>query len=108
MSAWETLVALPGQFWTLARKVEDLLELQRKTREALDLLTGKIEKLERRMTYLEATQSQIITEAKAAASAASTVVAGGILSDAVTRLTRLEIRVESLPQNPRKPALPDS
>jgi phage shock protein A len=102
------LVALPGEFWTLARKVEDLFKLQVKTRESLDNLSEKIEQLERRMTYLEASQAQVITEAKAAASAASTAVAGAILSDTVTRLTRLEIRMESLPAPPDRPALPSS
>jgi phage shock protein A len=104
MSVWTTLFALPGEFWALARKVQDLFELQDKTRETLDDLAKKIEQLERRMTYLEASQSQVITEAKAAAAAASTVLAGGILSDTVTRLTRLEIKLENMPAD--RPTLP--
>ena len=48
------------------------------------------------MTHLEANQAQLIVEARAAASAASTAVTGGVISDVVTRLTRLEMRAEQL------------
>ena len=48
------------------------------------------------MTYLEAHQDQLIGEAPAAASAASTAVAGGVISDVVTRLTRLEMRADEV------------
>ncbi len=67
-----------------------LLKLQHTTRETLNNLSEKIETLDRRMTYLEASQPQLVTEAKAAASAASTMVAGALLADTVTRLTRVE------------------
>jgi len=106
MSVWATLVALPGELWALARKVEDLFKLQNKMRETLDNLSEKIDQLDRRMTYLEANQSQVITEARAAASAASTMIAGSILSDTVTRLTRLEVKVEGLPDAANRPILP--
>jgi hypothetical protein len=39
----------------LGRKVEDLLDLQRKTREALDSIESRLRALEDRMTHLEAT-----------------------------------------------------
>jgi len=43
MSLWSTLLALPAEFWTLSRKVEDLLKLQRETRETLGDMSEKIE-----------------------------------------------------------------
>lgn len=46
------------------------------------------------MTHLEANQDMLVTEAKAAAGVAATGLAGSILSDAVTRITRLEVRLE--------------
>jgi phage shock protein A len=106
MAAWEKLIALPAQFWKLARHVEELFELQQQTRDALASLTSKIQQLDQRLTYLEASQTQVITEAKAAASAASTIVAGGVLSEVVTRLTRLEVRVENLPPPRNQSSLP--
>jgi hypothetical protein len=48
------------------------------------------------MTHLEANQNQVIVEARSAASAASSTVAGVLISDLVTRLTRLEISAETL------------
>ena len=85
-----------GQIWSLGRKVEDLLALQSKTREALEAVDSRLRALEDRMTYLEAHQNQLIGEARAAASAASTAVAGAVISDVVTRLTRLEMRADEV------------
>jgi hypothetical protein len=94
---------LPGRLWSLGRKVEDLLDLQKKTREALDIVDTRLRALEDRMTHLEANQAQLIVEARAAASAASTAVTGGVISDVVTRLTRLEMGAEQLdkPSSPK-------
>jgi hypothetical protein len=50
------------------------------------------------MLRLEAEQTQLVTEARSAATVASTVVAGGIISDAVTRITRLEARADQIEQ----------
>ena len=87
----------------MGRKVEDLLDLQRKTREALDGVESRLRRLEDRMTYLEANQTQVIVEARSAASAASSTVAGALISDLVTRLTRLEISAETLAKLPPPP-----
>jgi len=106
MSLWTNLFSLPVQFWTLARKVDEVLTLQERTQKALDILSKSVEQLERRVTYLEASQPQVVTEAKAAASAASTMVAGALLSDTVTRLTRLEVQLENLSPRTNRPALP--
>jgi hypothetical protein len=60
------------------------------------------------MTHLEANQRNLIVEARAAASAASTAVAGAVISEAVTRLTRLEMRTDEFANRlspPRKKRL---
>jgi len=57
---------------------------------------SRLRALEDRMTHLEANQNQVIVEARSAASAASSTVAGVLISDLVTRLTRLEISAETL------------
>jgi hypothetical protein len=82
--------------WSLARKVEDLFELQGKVRESLSIIDERLRALENRLLKLESEQSQIITAAGAAATGAASVIAGGIISDTVTRITRLEGRTEQL------------
>ena len=52
--------------------------------------------LEDRMTHLEAGQAQLITEAKAAAGIAATGLAGSVISDVVTRITRIETRQDEI------------
>ena len=99
------ILDLAGRLWSLGRKVEDLLSLQIKTREALEAVDTRPRVLEDRMTHLEANQAQLIVEARSAASAASTAVTGGVISDVVTRLTRLEMHAEQLakPSSPKPP-----
>jgi hypothetical protein len=63
----------------------------------------RLEALEDRFLRLDGEQARLITEARSAATAASTVVAGGIISDAVTRITRLEGRADQLEQRPLSP-----
>ncbi len=82
--------------WKLARKVEDLFELQTKVRGSLDVIASRLDTLEARMTKLDAEKRELVTEAKTAATAASTMVASSVLSDAVTRITRLEHRAEQI------------
>jgi hypothetical protein len=83
-----------SQVWKLARKVEDLLDLQTKTRTALEAIDAHLLSVEDRMTHLEAGQGQLITEAMAAAGTAATALAGSIISDVVTRVTRIEMQQE--------------
>jgi hypothetical protein len=91
------ILDIAGKLWKLGRAAEDLFEAQKDLRASIRVIGDRLKSLEDRMTYLEANQGQVITEARAAASAASTAVAGGILAEAVTRLTRLEVRMEQLP-----------
>jgi hypothetical protein len=95
---------VPARLWTVARKIEDLLELQTKTREALEKLDGRLRAVEDRMTRLEAGQKQLITEAKVAASVAATGLASSVVSDAVTRITRLEMRQDDIQRRLPPPA----
>lgn len=46
------------------------------------------------MTHLEAAQGQLVVEAKAAAGGAASAIAGAVISDIVTRVTRIEMRAE--------------
>jgi hypothetical protein len=62
-------------------------------------------RLEDCMLRLETEQTQISTEARSAATAAFTVVAGGINSNAVTRITRLGGRADQFAQR-RLPGQP--
>lgn len=97
------ILGVPAQLWSLGRKFEDLLSLQEKTREALEGLEVRLGALENRMMHLEAHQDRLVTEARAAAGAASTAVAGAVIAEAITRLTRLEMRTEELTRQLPRP-----
>jgi hypothetical protein len=56
------------------------------------------------MLRLEADERQIVTEARSAATAASSQIAGAVISEAVTRITRLEDRTDQLEQKRLPPA----
>ncbi len=88
------LLDMPARLWTFARKIEELLAVQIKTEKALEAVAHRLRAIEDRMTHLEAIQGQIVVEARSAASAAATTVAGAVISDVVTRVTRMEIRAE--------------
>ena len=92
MAVWD----VSARLWTVARKIEDLLELQTKTRDALEKLDARLRAVEDRMTHLEVGQEQLITEAKAAAGMAATGLAGSVISDVVTRITRIEMRQDEI------------
>jgi hypothetical protein len=81
---------------SLARRVEELFEFQTKAREGFQLIDERLKALESRVLRLEAEQGQVVTAAGAAATAVAATVAGSIISDAVTRITRLEGRTEQL------------
>jgi phage shock protein A len=80
--------------WAFIRKIDELLQLQAKMRTSLNVVADRLDRLEGRMTRLEAEQGQVITEARSAATAAATMIASGVVSDTVTRLTRLEGRFD--------------
>jgi uncharacterized protein (UPF0335 family) len=88
MAFWD----LPRHLWAYARKLDDLMSLQARTEKSVEAILERIHALETWMTHLEADRSQMITEAKVAAGMAASAIAGNILSDAITRITRLEMR----------------
>jgi hypothetical protein len=88
-----SILSVPATLWSIGRKFETLFADQRKAAEALNSLDGRLRTLEDRVTRMEAAQSQLITEARAAAVAATTAVAGGVISEIVTRVTRIEMRL---------------
>jgi BMFP domain-containing protein YqiC len=45
---------IPARMWTIARAGEELLSLQKKTREALEAIETRLRSLEDRMTHFEA------------------------------------------------------
>lgn len=85
-----------ARLWTLTRRVEDLFRLQKKVDLSLGIIEQRLRAIEDRLTRLEAEQHQIVTAAGAAATTAATSIAGAILSDVVTRVTRIEGRTDRL------------
>jgi hypothetical protein len=85
-----------GQIFNLARERQDLYSLQTKMKDGLLALDERVRAIEIRVTRLEAEQGQIISDAKSAATSAATIIAGAVIADAVTRVTRVEDRVERL------------
>jgi hypothetical protein len=75
-----------GRLWTLARKLEQLFSLHNKVEVSLQIVDDRLRALEDRMLKLETEQGRVFTEARNAA----TVMASSVISDAVTRITRLE------------------
>ena len=88
-----------GRLWHLARKIEELFTLHAKVEGALQIIDQRLRQLEDRMLKLETAQGQVFTEARNAA----TVMASNVISDAVTRITRLEGRTDQLEQERRLP-----
>jgi hypothetical protein len=80
----------------LGPKVEELFELRVTTAQALTSVEKRPRAIEDRMLRLASVGEQTMLETRAAAGAASTVVAGAIVSEIVTRVTRLEMRTDAV------------
>lgn len=83
-----------SNLWTFARRVEDLFSLHQEVKASLEVLDDRLRALEDRVLKLEGGHGQMLTEARNAA----VVMASGVITEAVTRLTRLEGRTEQLEQ----------
>jgi hypothetical protein len=96
-------MALPtiSGLWTLGRQVQDLLRLQARTEDTFAAISDRLSsvekalgerlrKVEDRPTRLETEQHQVVTEARSAATGAASMITGGMISDAITRVTRVE------------------
>lgn len=106
-------MALPAfsQLWSFGRRIEELFQLQARTEDTFEDIDTRFASLEQafgarlrsvedRLTRLEAEQGQVISEAKSAATAAATMIASAVISDAVTRVTRIEEGVRRIEQRP--------
>jgi chromosome segregation ATPase len=101
------LLDFSGRLLTTVRRVDRLFESQDKVKDAIILIEQRLRAIEDRLLTLEAKEDQLITEARSAASAAATTMSSAALNDLVTRLTRAEMRLETLtqPLSPR-PMIP--
>ena len=100
MAVWNA----PARLWKLIRDLEDALSVLEKLKSAFGTLDVRLRALEDRMTHLEAGQPQVIIEARAAAGAAATGLAGSVIADVVTRVTRVEMRQDDLHRRLPPPA----
>lgn len=83
-------LAALGQLFKFARDTQDLYKLHETVKATIIALDGRLRAVEDRLTRLEAEQGQIVSEAKSAATGAATMIAGAVIADAVTRVTRIE------------------
>jgi len=88
-----------GKLWKLARNVEDLFALNERISKSLEAIHERLDVIEKNIIRMDAEQQQVISEAKAAATAAAAAVAGAVISDNVTRITRMESRFDQLEQH---------
>jgi outer membrane lipoprotein SlyB len=72
------------------------LEIQKTTRAALDGIEARLDGREDRMTHLEAGQGRLVAGARGAAAAAAAGLAGSVIAEVVTRLTRVEMRQDDM------------
>jgi hypothetical protein len=72
--------------------------LQEKIEKLLSGHDERLRTLEDRLIRLEAEQNQVVSDAKAAATAAAMMISNAALSETVTRLTRVEMGVERIEQ----------
>jgi hypothetical protein len=94
--ALSTIWDAGARFLTLVRRVDQLFTLQSKVEESLHLIEQRLRAVEDRQIRMEAEGPQIITEARSAAGAAATAMSGAALNDVVTRLTRVEVKLEGM------------
>lgn len=85
-----------GQIFRFARDTQDLYKLQETVRDAIGALDNRLRAVEDRLIRIEAEQGQVISEAKSAATSAATIIASSVMSDAVTRVTRVEEGISRL------------
>ncbi len=104
-------MALPAfsQLWSFGRRIEELFQLQARTEDTFadidtrfasleQVFDARLRSVEDRLTRLEAEQGQVISEAKSAATSAATIIASAVISDAVTRVTRVEEGIRRIEQ----------
>jgi len=97
-------VAVPsfGELWKLARAVDALVSLEKRSSDSFDGIARRLEAIEGRLTRIEADRERVVTEAKAAAATAASVAASAHLAGLAHTMGGLEERVRQLVA----PALP--
>lgn len=83
-----------GRLWSLARRTEDLFLLENQVKDIVSEINDRLRHLESRIVLIEAEAPRLMTEARGAASAVATLISGAALNDVITRLTRIEVRLE--------------
>jgi phage shock protein A len=83
-----------ARLWSVARRIEDLFLLEEQVKDIVAEINDRLRHLEGRIVQIEADAPRLMTEARSAASAAATLISGAALNDVVTRLTRVEVRLE--------------
>jgi hypothetical protein len=99
-------LAALGQIFKFARDTQDLYKPHETVKATIMALDGRLRTVEDRLIRLEAEQGQIVTEAKCAAVGAATMIASAVISDAVTRVTRIEEGISRLTARNGMLALP--
>jgi hypothetical protein len=91
-------VALPalGQLFKFARDTQDIYKLHETVKDLIAALDARVRAVEDRVLRMEAEQGQIVSEAKSAATGAAKMIASAVISDAVTRVTRVEEGIRRL------------
>ena len=100
-------LAALGQLFKFARDTQDLYRLHETVKATIMALDGRLRAVENRLIQLEAEQGQVISEAKSAATGAATMIAGAVIADAVTRVTRIEEGLSRLSVRTGMLAVPD-
>jgi len=84
------------QLFKFARDTQDLYHLHVTMKETVSALDDRLRTVENRIIRMEAEQGQVVSEAKSAATGAAALIASAVVSDAVTRVTRVEEGVRRL------------
>ncbi len=85
----------PADFWKLAKALDRLVSLETRTNEAFAETNLRLTRIEERLTRIEADRDRMVTEAKAASTAAS-VAASAHLADLARSMGGLEERVRQI------------
>ena len=82
-----------ADFWRIAKKVDNLLELEQRQLDALDAFADRLTALEGRIDRIDAREEMIIVRSEAAARWAATIAASLSVADTSRRLGALEERL---------------
>lgn len=89
--------------WAIGRQFEEIVRFNERTQKAIDQLETKLRLVEDRLLKIEAEQTQVIVAAKSAAAGAATTMAAGVLFEAATRITQLEMKMSAVQARLERP-----